>query len=529
MDSYGALTLLPAVVAVAMAFWLKRVIPALTVGVAVGALLSASGRPLDAIQHAAGFVWRALSDGSHLWILAFALSLGGLTDLLRASGSSHRFGTRVAQVARTRRGGQVVAWLLGVMFFFDDYANTLFVGSSMAPAARRLRLSREKLAFIIDATAAPVASIAPLSSWIAVELGYIADQLISLQIPHDPYPIFLATIPYRFYPLLMLVFVLLVALSGRDFGPMALAEFAAQQQSDPGGDDRGSLAHWPHHERQERGALLRALPLLFGLAALLGVIYWTGLAGARAAGDLPTLPAVLSNASSSKALVAATLVAALTAWLGLAMVSGARLRLGVLAWAQGVRAMLGVAGVLLLAWALGGVCAELGTARYLADLLGAGCSAAWLPTVAFLISSAVSFATGTSYGTMALIFPLSVPLAHQLAPQDMGLLIGTVASVLSGSVFGDHCSPISDTTIMSALAVECDQLAHVQTQLPYALLVGSVAVLAGSLPVAYGVYGPYLGLALGSGLLMLVLRLLGRPVCAAPDPSAPTIGLRQRS
>lgn len=511
MELESLWSVVPALLAVVLAFSLRKVVVSLGAGVLLGACMAAGWEPWAALLRLLHYLEVAFTEGSHPWILMFALGLGGFMRLLRETGGGQSLGQRVAGLARTRRGGQLAAWGLGLIFFFDDYANTLFVGSSMGPAARRLRLSKEKLAFIIDATAAPVASLAPLSSWIAMELGLIAEQLTALGIARDPYGVFLATIPYRFYPLLMLVFGLLVAWTGRDFGPMATAEQRAQRgpaQEDLATEAASTAATTagPLQGGAPGETRLRGLPPLLGLAGLFGMLYWTGRSGALAAELRVTLANVLSNASSSKALVCATWLASLS---GLAVYGRGRPDVWRI-YREGVVGMAQPMAVLALAWALGAVCHDLGTAQALVGLLGDSFAPALLPTMVFLLSSIVSFATGTSWGTMGILFPLAVPLAHELAPSDMSLLIGTIAAVLSGSVFGDHCSPISDTTIMSALAVECDQLAHVQTQLPYALLVGVVSIGVAGLPVAWGWYSAPVGVLLGSLALALCLVLLGK-------------------
>lgn len=501
------LSILPALLAISAAFVLRRVALSLGLGVLLGAFLAGplASVPARLFRYFSG----ALLDGSHPFILSFALLLGGLMGLMRGTGGSQRLAQQVARMARSSRGGQLTAWTLGLVFFFDDYANTMFVGSTMGPAAPRLRISREKLAFIIDATAAPVASIAPISSWIAVELGYIADQLRLLDLPQDAYAVFVETIPLRFYPLLMLVFGVLIALLRRDFGPMLAAEREAARALD---EQAREETHGHAAQRPRKG---RALPLLLGFLALLVGLFVSGRQGAIAAGREPELSAVLEFASSSKALVLATGATVLAALLQAALEGREAFRNARSTLLPGMLGMVEVALVLMLAWALGAVCADLETARHLVSLLGGSMSPGLVPMAVFLLSAAVSFATGTSWGTMGILFPLSVPLIAELAPGDHDLLVMTIASVLSGSVFGDHCSPISDTTIMSALSVNCDQLAHVRTQLPYALVVAFASVALGLLPA--GVFGlpAWACLLLGSAALATLLWLFGRTADAA--------------
>ncbi|MDD9945503.1 MAG: hypothetical protein OXU20_30950 [Myxococcales bacterium] len=515
----------PPLFAIALALILRRVVIALSAGVLVAALVMAQFHPVAGFLRAAAYVWGAFEDGGHRWILSFAVLLGGLMRLLRSSGGARGLATRIARVARTRRSGQMTAWVLGLVFFFDDYANTLMVGSTMGPVARRLRISREKLAFIVDATAAPVASLAPISSWIAVEIGYIADQLQALALPGDAYAVFLATLPTRFYPIFMLGLGVMIALSGRDFGPMARAERAVLVDPPEAEEAVSGERSTGVGERPATGSLwISAFPLLLVLLTVVFGLYYTGRAGALSAGLPLTLENILTNASSSKAMVFASLAGGAAALVATARTGRLGWAAAASEWGRGALGMVPVMAVLLLAWALGAACKDLQTARYLVGILGAGFDAGLLPAVVFLVSALVSFATGTSWGTMGIIFPLATPLAFELAPDDRALLLTTLSSVLAGSVFGDHCSPISDTTIMSALATGCEQVAHVRTQLPYAVLAATVALACGSVPVGLGLFSAWLAIPLGLTATYLALRVIS----ARGSPSAAPLAQVQK-
>lgn len=526
-DSATWLSIVPAAVAICAALLTRRVVYSLLTGVVLGAVIAAGGAPLLALGKLAGYLWLAATGFGHPWILGFALLLGGLVRVLNRSGGSLGLATQVTRFATTRRRGQLTAWGLGTAFFFDDYANTLLVGSSMGPVSDRLRISRQKLAFIVDATAAPIASLAPISTWIVVELGYIGDELARIGVDEDPYLIFLRTIPGRFYPLLMLALGLMVAWTGLDFGPMAAAEAralageadpppdaadspatAAGPAGPPGSGDSPASSDSPDSSGRP---MLAFAPLLIVLAVVVAGIYLTGTSAAQEKGLPLSLRNVLANASSSKAMVVASLAGGLSALLLAARAGRFSWGSGLREWGQGGLQMLPVLAVLVLAWSLGSVCYELSTAQFLVGLLGDSFMPGLLPTLVFLVSALVSFGTGTSWGTMGILFPLAVPLADRLAPGDGALLLGTISSILAGSVFGDHCSPISDTTIMSALAAGCDQIAHVQTQLPYALLVAGVSVMCGLLPVGLGLWGASVALPLGCLSLYAGLRVLAAP------------------
>jgi len=494
----------------------RHVLIALFLGVWLGAFLASGLAPFASFARMLDtYVVDAIADRGHASILVFSLLLGGMIGLMTQSGGAKGLASWVGTDATSRRRGQLTTWVFGLIIFFDDYANSLLIGSAMRPVTDRLRISREKLAFLVDATAAPVSSLALISSWIGVEVGYIGDQLAHLGIKRDAYLTFIETIPFRFYPILMLLFVGWIGLRGRDFGPMLRAERRALEEglvlrsgAQPASDF--------HEESVPEGVPRRPLNALIPIVVLIVVaaigIYVDGRAKALSAGTELSLRAIVGQASSSGAMLWATGAGCLAA-LTLAVWSGA-LTFGksIEAWIAGMRSILLAAVILVLAWSLGAVCRDLDTAAFLIGVLGDGLESVWIPPMVFLMAALVSFATGTSWGTMAILFPLAVPLAHQLAPGNETILLGTISSILAGAVWGDHCSPISDTTVLSSMASSCDHMDHVRTQLPYALLIGAVSLLCAEIPVAAGWYGPWAGLLLGSAVMIAVFELISRPV-----------------
>jgi Na+/H+ antiporter NhaC len=517
-DMPGWASILPPLLAIVLALVFRHVLVALVLGVWLGAFILADLSPIASFTrlldtHLVG----AMADRGHASILLFSLLLGGMLGLMTQSGGAKGLASWASTDTRSRRRGQLTTWLLGLLVFFDDYANSLLVGASMRPVADRLRISREKLAFLVDATAAPVASLALISSWIGVEVGYIADQFGHLGIERDAYLTFIETIPFRFYPILMLLFVFWIGFRGRDFGPMWRAEERALVEglvSRPGAQPASDF-HDEAVPDDVKGRPMNAVVpvLVVVLVAALG-IYLDGRAKVLAEGLEPNLRAIVGQASSSAAILWATGAGCLSAF-GLSVWSGA-LSFGrsIDAWMGGMKSMLYAVVILVLAWALGGVCRDLGTAGFLIGAVGDWISPVWIPTSVFMLAALVSFATGTSWGTMAILFPLVVPLAHQVAPGQETILLGTVSSILAGSVWGDHCSPISDTTVLSSMATSCDHMDHVRTQLPYALFVGGVSISCAELPVAAGWYGPWVGLLIGALVMIVVFELVSRPVRA---------------
>jgi Na+/H+ antiporter NhaC len=410
---------------------------------------------------------------------------------------------------------------MGVAIFFDDYSNTLIVGNTMRPVTDRHRVSREKLAFLVDSTAAPVACVALVSTWIGYEVSLVGDALSKAESSLNPFSIFLASIPYAFYPIFALAATLMIAVSRRDWGPMLAAERRARAgevlaaTAQPLADyESSSLA-------PKQGVPCRwwnaAVPVVSVVVVTLGGFFYTGRASLLAAGESATnLSRIVGASDSFTVLLWASLVG-LSAAIVLAVVQGILdIRQALSAAVDGFKSMFMAFVVLTLAWSLGQVCTDLATADFLKAAVGPSLPAALLPMAVFLVAAAVSFSTGTSWGTMAILTPLAVPWALEAADGDPRLLAVTVAAILGGSVFGDHCSPISDTTILSSMASGCDHVDHVRTQLPYALLAAAVAVAAGYLPDAFLGTPPWLMLIIGVAVIALWTRFVARPVSDTP-------------
>jgi Na+/H+ antiporter NhaC len=508
------LALLPPIVAIALALILRQVLLALFAGVFVGALLTNGYDPIAAfVRSIDTYAIGAAADSDHASILIFSLMLGGMIGVITRAGGAAGLAATVTKRATNSMRGQLAAWALGLLIFFDDYANSLIVGSSMRPISDRLRVSREKLSFLVDATSAPVASLALVSSWIGVEVGYIGEELDAANVAMDPYVAFLETLPYRFYPWLMLFFVLLIVITRRDFGPMLKAERRARETGEvlrpgarPASDFAEALPEVPPR------VSVAILPIVATVLVAIGGMVVTGRASVLAEGGEPTLRAIFGSANSYHALLWASAVGGVVAIVTAMVTRAMKLDAALDAWTDGLKSMLLACVILVMAWSLGALCKELHTAHVVVSLVGDSMPVGLLGTVVFLVAAAISFATGTSWGTMAILFPLVVPLAVQLAPGDTHALLGAISSILAGAVFGDHCSPISDTTIMSSMASSCDHVDHVRTQLPYALLVGTVCIVVCELPTGFGIYPPWVALLLGAITLVAFVTFVGKKV-----------------
>ena len=512
----GFISILPPLVAIAAALVFRQVIPALFLGLWFGAAAVNGGSfeaiwtgLLDTVQI---YVVGALANPDHAAIIVFTFTIGGMVGIISRSGGMLGVVDHIAGFASTARRAQLGTAGLGLAIFFDDYTNTLVVGNTMRAVTDRLKVSREKLAYIVDSTAAPVACIALVTTWIGYEVGLIDAAIASIDELREPYSILLHSIAYSFYPIFAIAFVFMVASSGRDFGPMHTAERQAGLAEPNAGENEDAPAPDMSEVGPKSGVQGRALNAILPI----GVLLTAAFSGMFITGEGDNLRDIIGTANSYTALLWASLLGALTA--GILAVGSRSLEIGeaIEAWLVGVKAMMMGMIVLILAWALVTTTDALGTADFLVALLGDAVPASLLPTLIFVLAAVTAFATGTSWGTMGILMPLVVPLAWAILSGDgdpgaapLPILYSSIAGVLAGAVWGDHCSPISDTTIMSSIASGCDHIAHVRTQMPYALLVGAVAILSGTLPVGFGMPW-WLALLIGPAALWIALRILGR-------------------
>ena len=525
----GWLSVLPPLIAIGLALITRDVLISLFLGLLSGAFILYDWSFFRAFTHSIDtFIVPAVADSDHASIIVFTVFLGGMVGVITKSGGTHGIVEYLRPYATSRRRGQVATWFMGLMVFFDDYANTLIVGPTMRPITDKLRISREKLAYIVDSTAAPVVCLFPISTWVGFEIGLIGEAFDSLGLDSDPYSVFVASIPYRFYPLFAILMVLTLALSRVDFGPMKAAERRARREGRVLGDNAQPMADYSSNEVEppegvSKRAINAVVPILAVVVVTILGIYVTGAEGVTRGADdslVTWLRKVLASdtASSYKALLwgsAAGMILGIVLPLTQKLL---KIREAMTAAVAGCRSMFMALMVLTLAWALSAVCGGLDTAEYLVGLTSDRVDVAYLPALTFLLSAAVAFATGSSWGTMGIVEPLVIPICHSLALQsgyDVGsepyltAMLASIASVLTGSVWGDHCSPISDTTILSSMATGCDHIAHVRTQLPYALIAGFLALTLGSLPTVAKT-PVWLSLVLGAMLIVGGIYLLSK-------------------
>jgi Na+/H+ antiporter NhaC len=516
--------ILPPFLTIAVALVTKRVLPALFLGIWTGAwVINGFGFVgvwtglLDTFEV---YVAHALSNPDNTAIVLFSMMVGGMVGIITRNGGMQGIVNHIVEWADSARHACVATAALGVAIFFDDYANTLVVGNTMRPVTDSMRVSRAKLAYIVDSTAAPVACVAVVTTWIGYEIGLIGDSLNKMKgLDTEAYLLFLNTIPYSFYPIMAIAFVFMVSFTGRDFGPMLVSERRAQKY--------GSKGPYIKRDKSQEAEVLRPvddkphrafnayIPVLVMIVGMAVGLYVTG---QQATTDIanPSLRDIIGSADSYTALMWSSLCSMMAA--ALLSVSQRILSLEevVNAWYHGVSSMLMAMIILILAWSLGEVTDVLKTADFLSSVLGDALPTFILPTLVFLLAAVAAFATGSSWGAMGILFPLVMPLTWavmtaqgQTGPEHMHILYSAVSAILAGAVWGDHCSPISDTTILSSLASGCDHIEHVRTQMPYALTVGAAAILFGSLMTAVG--SPWwLGMLLGLVVLWLIIRFFGQ-------------------
>lgn len=520
----GILSIIPPLLAIALALIFRQVIVSLILGIFSGALFIYGFDPLTALLRLVDkYVIEAVSDVSHTQIIVFTLLFGGVIGLISRSGGTTGIANSLSKLARTRKSGMLTAWLSGLIIFFDDYANALVVGNLMRPITDKLKISREKLSFIVDATSAPVASIFIVSSWIGYEVGLIQDGLTAIGSPLNAYSVFLDSIIFRFYPIAMLVFIFILAITNRDFGSMLKAERRAVKEG------KVSAVAFTNSEFTDKSELFGnedkakwyngVVPILVLISVTVFGLIFTGIESLKEQGITDYgFRDIISNSNSYLALLWGSFSACVVAALMIVAQRLLTLRQTVDAWFAGIRSMFLAVLILTLAWSIGAVTSEIRTADYIISLISDSIDPRFLPVIVFIVCGVTSFATGTSWGTMAIMFPIVIPLSaavtgmNDYSPDDTHLiLIGAVSSVLAGAVWGDHCSPISDTTILSSMASGCDHIDHVRTQLTYAITVGIVTMLFGDILTAFGLT-PVIALLIIISILVGVLFLFGRKV-----------------
>lgn len=514
----GWLSIIPPLIAIFLALIIRQVVVSLSLGIFSGALIYYNFDPIKAfLRFADTLMINVLIDKDHMFIIVFTLLIGGVVGVISANGGTAGLAKQITKLAKTPRSGMISSWLLGVMIFFDDYANSLIIGNMMRPITDKLKISREKLAYIVDSTAAPVASIVIISTWVGYEVGLISDGLLAIGSTQNAYDVFISAIPYSFYPIATIFFVFLTSFMERDFGPML--KFEKNARSGNIKIDAADLEINESLNSENSKWFNGAIPIFVILFGTIVSLVATGVYNLQLAGiEDYSLQNIINHADSFSSLLWASFAASIVAIVMSVSQRILSLNNAIEAWQKGIQSMLIAVIILVFAWAISSVTNDLKTADYIISLLSDSIDPRLLPALVFLICAAIGFSTGTSWGTMAIVMPIVIPLTFHVS-NNFGLeseslqnvMLAVISSVLAGSVFGDHCSPIADTTILSSLASKCNHIDHVNSQLPYAILVGIISLIFGSIPVAYGL-NPFIAIGLIFIVLIIFLKVFGKKV-----------------
>lgn len=466
MNNYGVLSLIPAILAIVFAVYSKNVIISLFIGVFSGVLILVGYNPIAAVKSLIGdYFFVQLTDSYNAGVIVLLVFIGGFIALMEKSGGAQAFAKKVSKLINTKGKAQIGAWLGGILIFFSDLGTPLIIGPIFEPIMDKLKVSREKLAWIIDSTASPVAVLVPFIGWGVYVMGLIKTEFEALNIAQSDYTAFVKAIPFQIYPLLVVLMVPLIAITKLDFSAMLKAERRVENTG---------MLHWGNanparkvekleeYELENSKPTLVIIPLLVLFATLFGILIPLG---------FPIKP--VAGGDFRIALTTAYLFAAMTI-MGLMIFYKLKTFTDAFnIYVSGMQRMTHVIITLILAWSLASVIKELGTSNYIIQILEGRLPVVLVPALLFIIGACTSFATGSSWGTFAIMMPLAIPMAVSLGA-SISVCIG---AVLSGGLFGDHCSPISDTTILASTGAGCDLIEHVKTQLPYALLAGGITFL----------------------------------------------------
>ncbi len=508
---YGVLSLLTPFIAIVLSFITKQVVLSLATAVFVGATIINSGNLFTGfLRMCDTYFVGTVADSWNASLMLFILAVGGMIAVMSRMGGMQAMAVAMAKKAQGSKNVLVMTWVLGIIIFFEDIANSIIVGPTMRPVSDEAKISREKLSYVIDSTAGPVTDMAPISSWVAHEIGMIALAFTSIGMEAaNVYGIFLQTIPYRFYNIFAIAMVIIVVLMQRDYGPMYKAEKRTRLTGKLYADGaKPMMSKELDAMNVAEGAPLRirnaAIPILVFILVTIAALWYTG-GGMDAGFTLEGIAMAFGNTDAASSILYSVIFTSVLCIVMAVAQKIMTLKEAIDVWLSGCRELLFTVTILLLAWSTGGVMSDLGTGAYISGLVGGSIPGILLPMILFGISCLMAFSTGTSYGTSGIMIPIAVGIAGG----EVGdLAIVTIAAVTCGAIFGDHCSPISDTTIMSSMGSASDLMDHVKTQIPYAITVAVVAAI-GFILAAAGV-SPLIIVPLGIVILIGIVRLVGK-------------------
>lgn len=534
MDHFGLLSLIPPILTIVLAILTKDVIISLFLGIFSGAIIVAGGNPGTAVLSVADLIADTLADGWNIRIVLFTIILGMMVGLLSKTGSAYALGEWASKKIKTKMGALLFTWVFGLLIFFDDYFNSLTIGTCMRPLTDAKKVSRAKLAYILDSTAAPVAIMAPLSTWVVYVMGTYKDMPAFLELNVSSMTLFIRSIPFNLYAIFAIFMVLFIAITKKDFGPMSRAEARAEKGIGLYDEKKyGIIAAQVEAKAHETGKtkfydfIVPIAAFVFIALASFPLQTWLAMLAdgevANFAAAMKAMPfgEAFNNSDSSVALMYASVISVAVAYIYYLLRGLLKISAGGEALMEGFKAMTPAVTILTLAWSIGTVIkaspAEggVGMANYISEFVVSGnFPLVLVPIIVFIISCLISFAAGTSWGTMGIMLPIAMPVVIALS-KSLGYSHTTIlnvtalamGAVMGGSVFGDHCSPISDTTILSSTGAACPHLEHVATQLPYSVFVAvcaGIGIIASSL-LGFNVFVGLLvtGVLFVAGILLL--------------------------
>ena len=462
MENAGWLSILPPILAIILALWTKQVFISLFFGIWLGWTILAHGNPLSGLAQALEAYIRVFKDGGNTKVIAFSAMVGALIAYTQYSGGVQGFIDWILGkgLVKSRRSAGMLAWLIGMLIFVESSITCLVTGAISRPIFDRLKISREKLAYICDSTSAPVCMMIPLNGWGAFVSGLLAAQAID-----QPFLTLLQSLPFNFYSILAIILVPLVVLTEKDIGPMAAAEKRVREEGKILRDGAEPMVSTEIIALPPKaGVKPKAINMLVPVMVMVGMM---------PLGMSITGSGQIMKGSGATSVFWAVLSAIVVAAILYRLQNILKVKEAVDLFFKGVGGLMPLALLMVLAFAIGDTCKELGTGPYVANLAKTWLNPAMVPVILFLVSCFISFSTGTSWGTFAIMIPIGVPMISLIG----GNLYAAVGAILGGGVFGDHCSPISDTTIISSMSAASDHIDHVRTQLPYALLAAGIALI----------------------------------------------------
>jgi Na+/H+ antiporter NhaC len=522
LPNAGWISLAPPMIAILSAIITQNVIFSLGLAVVIGGITKqiTTGEQVytnifNAGKSSFGYLHATLTDVVNLEILGFAATTLVMIAVVVNAGGMQGIIQWLIKRINSRKSASFTTFLLGVCIFIDDYANTMIVGASMRSITDYYRISREKLAFIVDATSAPIAGIAIISTWVSYEVGLFTETAKAIGINQNGYSILFDALGYRFYCIFMLIFLVINILSDRDFFTMLTAEKEALKATPKTNKENTAKKDVSYDKSVNIHPLTATLPILSILVFVFIGLWIDGkgslLLASHSFFDVSFWQTLLSQSEnvtlvlliSSLSSLAVAVICSLT----IAKLSPLMTLKAILA---GIKKSLFPLIVLVLAWSLKKSCDDLETDKFIVQALGDSLSPILFPIILFLISGAMAFSTGTSWGTMAILIPMAIPMAYSLDGEMYGLVtIICCGAILDGAIFGDHCSPVSDTTVLSSISCECDHIQHVKTQAPYALIVAMLAIFIGYFPAGFGMSSFYSIIAVIL-ISILIFKLFGK-------------------